>query len=133
MELAQQDRERLEYLETIPSGLAIEVYIPAWSDDSVASLGIWSERVIEHSEKLGFWLRGLVKDEVYRRGSATPVEFAVPHLPVGWSSKELAAALGVCFGLIESNDNRELEDFLHKVTLAVVVQVQDRLKKSPTI
>lgn len=129
MELAEQQSEQLAELESA-RGMSVEIYWPRLSDDSVWNLGQWAEKLQGKADAMASWLHSQVVQEIYRRASEKPIDVKACRLPVSWTDEELADALGGVFGLIQSNQNRELDDFFHKLAIAVVVQCQSRLKAS---
>ena len=124
---AQETTDRIAELESMP-GVMIEAYMPNFSDDAVWRLASWSEKIADTSPSFAAWLHGLAVEEIYRRGSTSPVEAKTPRLPTTWSNLELADSLIAIFAMAQANQSRELDAFLGTLSLKIAVQAAERLR-----
>jgi hypothetical protein len=127
MALTQEQSEQLEELES-SRGMLVETYWPRLSDDAIWKLGQWAEKLQTKAPALAVWLHGQVIQEIYRRASEKPVDVKACRIPVTWTNEQLADALTGIFAVTQSNQLKELDDFLGKLSLIIAVQAARRLR-----
>jgi len=134
MPLTEKQSERLAELEAEVEGGIGGMPVPLkpdnLPDDSVWKLAQWAEVSHDRAPALAKWIHAVAVQEIYRRGNRRPIEAQIPRLPVEWKDSEVADALEASWGLVASNLDKALDDFLQNLAMTLAVQAGARLRRT---